>query len=1051
MFLRKTVIFCFILGAAVQIAFPANAALSRAGITYQQAQNRNVSYFRLLARYNKAIDAMDANGNTAYCMALQENNQETMKFLAFQGADVRHSCVKRINEAKRAEMERQKARSVRASRRYQNENGLFDGDKKYLWAGAGILAVGGGIALAASGGGGGGHKDSSGNGGGSTHPVKPNPGDDNPSGDDPLPKPVDPDGDLSNLTAETFKTEEYKKGNFLEGIKAAEAYSHIYKQDESGNLFGHQAGSDKPLEQIKVGVLDGGVFPNADIKGKVTKRYDLNNYSKDQSVWAFASNDGGVQGYVVKKDSKYYLFHVHHVWSDERNKYIDQFEPIWRDENGYHIGVDDSMANKTIDWGMEEEILDGLMREGWGKTLADMTLVNAGAGFPGVDLSTLDPTKIVDDLKYDWGDALSHLSHGTHVAGIIAAKKNEDGMHGVAFDNAEILGGSWDMQVDGKIYNTVKQMVNDGAAVISNSWGTGFALDDFDRTREGYKKNIPDVWNSYAYAAKNGTVWVQATGNEGRSQPDYLIGMGAADLSKDGYKKSDTAVPYLAVAALDYDTKSDRATSGELAWYSNACGSAAGYCLAAPGSEILSTSASDTGNMYMSGTSMATPVVSGSIALLNGYYPWLNGQNIAYLLLETANKNGVYANSSIYGQGALDLEAAVTTPIGDLRLPENSSFASLSSARASRLALSAPLQKQMLKAMPKTVTAFDVLDRPFQYDTAKLMNTTHASNANLRNAVSKMAMGGVTKTIKDEKSGFQFTTQDSLSNGGWANLSSAEVISETDTAATRFYYAANSKYATADNVLKASSNPYLAMNEAYGAENTLKLSDSSKLKLSIQTGENGLYERDYEQDRNSFNERSYALTGEYSFNLTDYLEVAALGGMLFENDAVLGMNGAGAFGMKDSSTYYMGIRAALNLTPDFSILAAYYRGYTQGGDAAMLSISDLQTESFMLAGEYKINKANKVGLSLSSPLSVVKGRASVLFARGRDNYSDTIYMQKLSTSLKPEAKEYDLGLYYQGQPEENINLLGKVEARFNADGEKGVTDYIGIVGAGVAF
>lgn len=64
--------------------------------------------------------------------------------------------------------------------------------------------------------------------------------------------------------------------------------------------------------------------------------------------------------------------------------------------------------------------------------------------------------------------------------------------------------------------------------------------------------------------------------------------------------------------------------------------------------------------------------------------------------------------------------------------------------------------------------------------------------------------------------------------------------------------------------------------------------------------------------------------------MTDYLEIATLGGMLMENDALLGMNGTGGFGIKDSSTYYMGLRAALNLTPNLSLVAAYYRGYTQG-------------------------------------------------------------------------------------------------------------------------
>ena len=92
-----------------------------------------------------------------------------------------------------------------------------------------------------------------------------------------------------------------------------------------------------------------------------------------------------------------------------------------------------------------------------------------------------------------------------------------------------------------------------------------------------------------------------------------------------------------------------------------------------------------------------------------------------------------------------------------------------------------------------------------------------------------------------------------------------------------------------------------------------------------------------------------------------------------------------------------------------------------------------------------------MGLSLASPLSVRKGKATFAYASGRDNYSDTIYMNKLTSSLKPAAREYDLGMYYQGQNENDLSLLGKVEARFNADGEKGLTDYIGIVGLSKSF
>jgi long-subunit fatty acid transport protein len=166
-------------------------------------------------------------------------------------------------------------------------------------------------------------------------------------------------------------------------------------------------------------------------------------------------------------------------------------------------------------------------------------------------------------------------------------------------------------------------------------------------------------------------------------------------------------------------------------------------------------------------------------------------------------------------------------------------------------------------------------------------------------------------------------------------------------------------------VLHTTENPYFAMNEAYGAESMLNLSTNSKLKLTLQTGENGLYGRDYEQDRQKFDERSYAVGAEYSFNLTDYLELATMGGMLYEEDAILGLNGRGGLAIRDGSTYYMGLKAKLNLTSNVSILAAYYRGYTAGQNTSLMSISDLETESFMLAGEYQLNRKEKFGLSLS--------------------------------------------------------------------------------------
>ena len=206
-----------------------------------------------------------------------------------------------------------------------------------------------------------------------------------------------------------------------------------------------------------------------------------------------------------------------------------------------------------------------------------------------------------------------------------------------------------------------------------------------------------------------------------------------------------------------------------------------------------------------------------------------------------------------------------------------------------------------------------------------------------------------------------------------------------------------------------------------------------------------------DKDKHNFDEQSYSVGAEYSLNLTDYLELSTLGGMLFEKEAMLGLNGMGGFAIDDSSTYYMGLKAKLNLTNNISLMASYYRGYTSGSKSNMLSISNLETESFMLSGEYSFNNKDKIGLMIRSPMSVVKGNASMMYSTGRDNYSDTAYLNKLKTSLRPDAREYDLGMYFRSNPNDDLGLSGKVEARFNADGQEGLVDYIGVVGVHYSF
>ena len=116
---------------------------------------------------------------------------------------------------------------------------------------------------------------------------------------------------------------------------------------------------------------------------------------------------------------------------------------------------------------------------------------------------------------------------------------------------------------------------------------------------------------------------------------------------------------WLAVVSVDQD--------GDLAFYSQQCGIAAAWCIAAPGGDardgdgIYSTVPD--GYARYHGTSAAAPQVSGALAALKSMFPNLGFQDVRDRVLFTANGTGIYADSSIHGQGLLDLDAA-SRPVG---------------------------------------------------------------------------------------------------------------------------------------------------------------------------------------------------------------------------------------------------------------------------------------------------------------------------------------------------------------------------------------------------
>ena len=196
--------------------------------------------------------------------------------------------------------------------------------------------------------------------------------------------------------------------------------------------------------------------------------------------------------------------------------------------------------------------------------------------------------------------------HGTHVGGIAAARRNGALMHGVAF-NAKILpirifdeNGLLPLS-DARVADAVDFARARGATVHNNSWGVAIPITDFSQA--GAEAFLPSSLDAYRRNAAAGVVTVFSSGNDFGSQVTLRPGLPLLF--------PELANHWVAVTSVDL--------SGNEPAYTNRCGVAAAWCIAAPGggasagSGILSTrTGGDT--IRMSGTSMAAAHVAGAVA-----------------------------------------------------------------------------------------------------------------------------------------------------------------------------------------------------------------------------------------------------------------------------------------------------------------------------------------------------------------------------------------------------------------------------------------------------
>ena len=616
-------------------------------------------------------------------------------------------------------------------------------------------------------------------------------------------------------------------------------------------------------------------------------------------------------------------------------------------------------------------------------------------------------------------------SHGTAVASVIAARSPSetytDGVtapRGVAW-GADVAMFAVPAGSGGGTYRPVSLAVFDRnddlwASLFTDvvDWSSGGRTLDFVNVSLGYpgiieqysKRQLRDNFEATITAlAQSGesdkTVFVIAAGNahgdpcdpadftnnpdlcesylDSNNQTKYRVNARSADVWS-GLPARITRLRGHVIAAVAVSPDSDDDGDCEIASYSNRCGIAARWCIAAPGSAIrvayFGPHPSDgtpgaRGAFTRSGTSFAAPMVTGALVVMKDYFrAELLNTDLVARLLATTDKSGIYADADVYGQGLLDL-AAATSPVGSPRIAIDQRVEGAAvDLTATGLGLGDALGDGLTQALAgHEIAAFDDLGAPFWYALDSFTDTADGPAARTR------LRGFMTQPLSEWET------------PSWRpSLGAVQSIDGTGS----------------DAPLRLGMLDASPLGEDAGhlslAGRALTLSTAGQGSLSAA----------------AFSTEGLDGQAPASGATLDWWpEGAPLGvhgGWVGEREALLGSRAAGAFGRMTADSAFAGIEARARV-------GAWHLGAgaeigtvstsVQGGLIA--NVSPLTTSAFALQAVRPLNDGDTFTLSLSQPLRVESGHASLSVPVGRTK-DGLVRRRPVTADLVPTGRQIEV-------------------------------------------
>ncbi|MEZ5846894.1 MAG: S8 family serine peptidase [Geminicoccaceae bacterium] len=691
------------------------------------------------------------------------------------------------------------------------------------------------------------------------------------------------------------------------------------------------------------------------------------------------------------------------------------------------------------------------------------------AGGEGVRIAIVD-TGVTPHPDLDIVDAFARFGlptrdpgpHGTGVAGVAAARKNDKGVHGVAY-NAGIV----NFRISPEDYEQGIYEIDDDA-VIASAIASAAGVDKTYRLWDGTKLGslpegesdvinmsftTPDfedqIRDAMVRAAGRNKIMTAALGNE-----DALSPLSAPAIYAN---KSGIAGYAIAVGALD-------PTGEAKADFSTSCGTVRRYCLFAPGEEIRSTSNGKKYTTY-SGTSFAAPYVAGGAAVLLAAFPERTPQQIVERMLSTADDLGAPGVDVVYGRGRLNMQRALN-PVGftsvalGARPGENSAALAGTSVR-----LPAWADGQALAAGLGEVLVHDSQLFPFRADIghsvrladgdARLEPFLFASTLETGEFVTESghsltfshdparAAEGLSHrfdeldddgAIERYRIGFALGDDTRLSVGRGAGAGTGH--------GDELRALAGGDVAVLDRAL----SPY---GEMVSMDETLRLDtaldDATRLEFTVGRGDTGT---------EGGEGRLGSVTLSRAFG--DMFRLSSTAGVLDEDDTALGTQVSGAAGATQARTSFFSFLASAQLDSDLALFGSFTSGWTDSdaGRPGLVRGLDIgRSDAFAvglalreLAGD------DQLAFSLSQPLRPEDAAMSLDVPVG-ESADGAVLRERGKVDISPDGRERSLQMVYRRAFDEHhmnvsVGAFARFEPNHDADAD---TELGGGVRVGYGF